>query len=159
MYKRQLLLLLQAVRDSGFQLKHILTWVKNNHVLGRSDYNYKHEPIVYGWKQKGTHQFYGNGKKKTSVWDYPKPLKNDLHPTMKPIEVLSNAILNSTKKRHLVFDNFLGSGSTMVAAHQLNRKCYGLELDPKHCQVIIDRMKKLDESLEIKINGKIYKNG
>lgn len=151
-----LLLLLRAVRDSGFQLKHVLVWAKNNHVLGRCDYNYKHEPIVYGWKQGGTHDFFGKGEQLTSVWSYPKPLKNDLHPTMKPVEVLSNALLNSTLAGGVVFDNFLGSGSTIVAAHQLNRKCYGLEIDPKYCQVIIDRMYRLDPSLTIKINGEAY---
>lgn len=152
-----LLLLLQAVRDSGFQLKHVLVWAKNNHVLGRCDYNYKHEPIVYGWKQKGTHVFYGNGIFKTSVWEFNKPLKNDLHPTMKPVELLSNAVLNSTQKGDLIFDNFLGSGSTMVAAHQLARNCYGLELTEHYCQVIINRMAKLDPEIEITINGKPYK--
>ena len=153
-----LLLLLQAVRDAGFQLKHVLIWAKNNHVLGRADYNYKHEPIVFGWKQKGTHTFYGKGDKLTSLWDYDKPNKNDLHPTMKPINVLSNAILNSTEVNDIILDNFLGSGSTMVAAHKLNRLCYGIEIDPKYCQVIIDRMITLDNNLIIKINGNLYKS-
>ena len=151
-----LLLLLQAVRDSGFQLKHVLVWVKNNHVLGRADYNYKHEPIVFGWKQNGTHIFYGEGSRLTSVWDFPKPLKNDLHPTMKPIAVIENALLNSTIINDLIVDNFLGSGSTMVASHQLQRKCYGMEIDPKYCQVIVDRMLKLDPALVIKRNGEVW---
>ena len=79
-----------------------------------------------------------------------------MHPTQKPIELPSRAIKNSSKVNGIVYDPFLGSGSTMVAAHQLKRKCYGMELDPKYCQVIIDRMQKLDETLEIKINGKSY---
>lgn len=155
-----LLLLLQAVRDSGFQLKHILVWAKNNHVLGRCDYNYKHEPIVYGWKQKGSHKFYGNGEQLTSVWSYDKPLKNDLHPTMKPLPVLCNALLNSTIEGDLVLDNFLGSGSTLIASEQLNRVCCGIEIDPKYCQVIINRYKKYcednEEVFECKINGESY---
>jgi DNA modification methylase len=137
-----LLLLLQAVRDSGFQLKHVLIWAKNNHVLGRADYNYKHEPIVYGWKQGGTHTFYGKGDKLTSLWDYDKPLKNDLHPTMKPIEVLVNALRNSTQKDDVVFDHFLGSGSTLIACEQTDRTCYGMELDPKYVDVIRKRYAK-----------------
>lgn len=137
-----LLLLLQAVREAGFQLKHILVWAKNNHVLGRCDYHYKHEPIVYGWKQKGTHEFYGRGQKNTSVWDFNKPLKNDLHPTMKPAEVLEEALLNSTKKEDLVLDLFLGSGSTLIACEKTSRKCFGMEIDPEYCQVILDRFEK-----------------
>jgi DNA modification methylase len=149
-----LLLLLQAVKDSGFQLKHTLIWAKNNHVLGRCDYNYKHEPIVFGWKENGTHEFFGKGDQLTSVWNYDKPLKNDLHPTMKPIEVLQNAILNSTKKGMLVHDNFAGSNSTMVASHQLERNCYAMELDERYVQVGIDRMLKLDDEIELFRNGK-----
>lgn len=137
-----LLLLLQAVRDSGFALKHGLVWNKNNHVLGRCDYNYKHEPIVYGWKQNGTHKFYGGGKFKTSVWDIPKPLKSDLHPTMKPVELVANCILDATEKGGSVLDLFGGSGTTLIAAEQLDRKAYLMELDPKYCDVIIERWEK-----------------
>lgn len=146
-----LLLLLQAVRDSGFQLKHVLVWAKNNHVLGRCDYNYKHEPIVYGWKQKGKYEFYKKGEFQTSVWEYDKPLKNDLHPTMKPINVLSNAILNSSKENDIVLDVFGGSGSTLIACEQLNRKCYMQELDSKYIDVIIQRWMTLTGKTAYKI--------
>lgn len=92
-----------------------------------------------------------------TIWEFPKPKKAEGHPTMKPIQLCERAIKNSSKVGWLIIDTFLGSGSTMVAAHQLNRKCYGMELDPKYCQVIVDRMLKLDPSLEIKRNGKVYK--
>ena len=146
-----LLLLLQAVRDSGFALKHILIWNKNNHVLGRCDYNYKHEPIVYGWKQNGNHRFYGGGKFKTSVWDIPKPQKSDLHPTMKPVELAANCLLDATQEEGSVLDLFGGSGTTLIAAEQLSRKCYMMELDPKYCDVIIKRWEKLTGEKAIKI--------
>lgn len=138
-----LLLLLTAVRDSGFSLRHVLVWNKNNHVLGRCDYNYKHEPIVYGWKQKGTHTFYGNGEMKTSVWDIPRPQRSDLHPTMKPIELIANALMNSTIEGDIVLDLFGGSGSTLIACEQLKRKCFMAELDPHYCDVIIERWENL----------------
>lgn len=138
-----LLLLLQAVRDAGFALKHQLIWNKNNHVLGRCDYNYKHEPIIYGWKIKGTHSFEGNGKFKTSVWDIPKPQRNDLHPTMKPIELISECLKDNSRKGDLVIDLFGGSGSTLIACEQLNRKCNMMEYTPNYCDVIIARWEKL----------------
>ena len=145
-----MMMMMQAIYQSPWQLKHTLIWNKNNHVLGRSDYNYKHEPILYGWKKKGTHIFYGKGKFTKSVWDIAKPNNSDLHPTMKPIELIENALLNSSLKNNIVIDFFLGSGSTMVAAHQLNRRCFGIEIDPQYCQVIIDRMKALDPKIKIK---------
>lgn len=138
-----LLLLLQAVRESGFALKHQIIWNKNNHVLGRCDYNYKHEPIVYGWKLKGVHEFFGGGDMKTSVWDVDKPLRNELHPTMKPIELITNAILNSTKKGQIVLDVFGGSGSTLIACEQTERTCYTMELTEHYCDIILDRWEKL----------------
>lgn len=145
-----LLLLLLSVRDCGFALKHQLIWNKNNHVLGRCDYNYKHEPIIYGWKIKGTHNFYGNGEFKTSVWDIPKPLKNDLHPTMKPVALMANAISNSTKEKDIVLDLFCGSGTTIIACDQLNRQGYCMELDPKYCDVIIKRWEQLTGKVAVK---------
>ena len=138
-----LLLLLQSIRDCGFALKHQLVWNKNNHVLGRCDYNYKHEPIIYGWKLDGTHTFYGKGKMKTSVWDFPKPHQSKLHPTMKPIELIAEALLNSSKENDLIIDLFGGSGSTLIACEQLKRKCRMMEIDPHYCDVIITRWENL----------------
>jgi len=147
-----LLLLLQAVRDSGFMLKHQLIWNKNNHVLGRCDYDYKHEPIIYGWKINGTHHFVGGGKFKTSVWDIPKPLSSKLHPTMKPIELFSEMMLDNSVEGQIVLDLFGGSGTTMIAAEQLGRKSRLMELDPHYCDVIIARWEKLTGKTAIRIN-------
>lgn len=146
------LLLLKAISNTPFSLKHMLIWNKNNHVLGRCDYNYKHEPIIYGWKKKGTHHFYGGGQFKTTVWDIPKPLKNNLHPTMKPVELVANCILDVTKKGDSVLDIFGGSGTTLIAAEETNRKCYMMELDPHYCDVIIARWEKLTGKEATKLN-------
>ncbi|NLZ31033.1 MAG: DNA modification methylase [Methanomicrobiales archaeon] len=135
------LLLLLALKEGGFPLRHILIWVKNNHVLGQSDYHYKHEPIIYGWVE-GAHTFYG-GHSETSLWPIDKPHKSDLHPTMKPVALFAKAVENSTKSGETVLDPFLGSGTTLVACEQLGRTCYGMEISPQYCQVIIDRWEKL----------------
>lgn len=147
-----LLLLLQAVRDSGFMLKHQLIWNKNNHVLGRCDYNYKHEPIIYGWKIGGTHSFVGGSKFKTSVWDIDKPLKNDLHPTMKPIELVAATLQDNSQEGMVVLDLFGGSGTTLIAAEETNRKAYLMEYDEHYCDVIIARWEKFTGKQATKIN-------
>ncbi len=146
------LLMLDALNKNEHPFKHEIIWAKNNHVLGRTDYNYKHEPILYGWQHK--HKFYGKGKQKFSVWEVDKPLKNDLHPTMKPVELMENAILNSSEKTMIVGDYFLGSGSTLIAAEKTGRKCFGMEIDPAYCQVIIQRWSDFTGQDKIKINGK-----
>jgi DNA modification methylase len=146
----ELHLLLNSLIDSGHKWKNIIIWMKNQAALSNMDYKSRYEPIIYG--QKGGN-FYGERYKQEDIWQFQRTLKNDLHPTMKPIPLIENALNNSSKEGMRVLDLFLGSGSTMVAAHQLKRKCYGMELDPKYCQVIIDRMKKLDPSLVIKRNG------
>lgn len=120
-------------------ISNVIIWVKNNHVLGRLDYNLKHEPIIYGWLKKGKHKFYGNGDQKFSVWEYDKPLKNDLHPTMKPVELIENAIKNSSKPNNIILDIFGGSGSTLIACEKLNRKCYMMELDEHYSTIILQR--------------------
>lgn len=143
---------IQQFLNAGFLFKSYIVWNKNNSTFGRSDYHWKHEPCIYGWLDGASHSWYGD-RKQTTVWDIERPSRSDEHPTMKPIPLCSKPIENSSKVGDIVLDAFLGSGSTMVAAHQLNRKCYGMELDPKYCQVIVDRMQKLDPTLEIKING------
>lgn len=145
----------RAMNDSGIMVKQCLIWVKQTMVMGRQDYQWKHEPCLYGWKEGAAHKWYSD-RKQTTVLEFDRPSRNAEHPTMKPIPLISYQIGNSSKIGDLVCDGFLGSGTTMVASHQLNRKCYGMELDPKYCQVIIDRMVKLDQSLEVKINGKKY---
>lgn len=171
---------------SGLLLKQCLIWVKNVLVLGHSDYHYQHEPCLYGWKPGAGHYFTADRTKTTVIEDTldikklhkaelfdllqnilsyktpttvlkaDKPIKSELHPTMKPVVLIASLIENSSKAGELVADGFLGSGTTMVAAHQLDRRCYGMELDPKYCQVILDRMLTLDPTLEVKRNGEPY---
>jgi DNA modification methylase len=132
----------------------MIIWAKESIVLSQTDYQSKHEPCMYGWFDNGTHKWYSD-RKQESVW-IAKSKREEGHTTPKPIEIITKALNNSSKVNHLILDLFLGSGSTMVASHQLKRKCYGMELDPKYCQVIIDRMSKLDPLLEVKINGVVY---
>lgn len=129
--------LLAAIDGAGWQFKHLLVWVKNNIVLGRTDYAYKHEGIYYGWKKNGTHAFYGKGE--TTVWEIDKPHASKLHPTMKPIELVARAITNATKKGEAVLDMFCGSGSTIMACEQTERIGYGMEFSEAYCDVIIKR--------------------
>jgi DNA modification methylase len=129
------MMMMMMMQKSGWQVKHELIWKKNSLVLSRADYNYQHEPILYGWNEK--HVFYGKGKfKNTSVWDIDRPTKSKEHPTMKPIELVAECLLNSTKVDDVVIDLFLGSGSTLIACEQTDRTCYGMELDPKYTDVI-----------------------
>ena len=146
-------LLLRPLRECGFEWKSIIVWKKNQATLSGKDYKSMYEPIVYGCPPNS---FYGERYKQEDVWEFQRTLKNDLHPTMKPIPLIENALKNSSRNDDTVLDLFLGSGSTMVASHQLNRKCYGMELDPKYCQVIIDRMRNLDPNIKIKRNGADY---
>jgi DNA modification methylase len=147
---------IQQFLNAGFLFKSYIVWNKNNSTFGRSDYHWKHEPCIYGWLDGASHKWYGD-RKQTTVWDIERPSRSDEHPTMKPIPLCCKPLENSSKIGDIILDVFLGSGSTMVASHQLKRKCYGMELDPKYCQVIIDRMKKLDPSLVIKRNGETMK--
>jgi len=136
-----LVLLLLALRESGFLLKHILVWVKNVHVLGRSDYNYQHEPIIYGWVGGG-HKFYGGGGE-TSVWNISKTHQAKLHPTMKPVELYARAMRNSSKKGEIVCDPFAGSGTIFIAAEELERVGRAIEINPNYCDVIVERWQNL----------------
>lgn len=144
------MMMMMMMREAGLPVRHVLMWYKNapTFSMGRLDYEYQHEPILLTWTKK--HKFYGKGEHKTSVWKIDKPRSNKEHPTMKPIALMANALLNNSLEGNICLDAYLGSGSTMVAAHQLNRKCYGMEIDPKYCQVVIDRMKKLDPDIKIK---------
>jgi len=144
---------IQAFQDAGYKYSGLLIWVKNTLVMSRGDYHAKHESCVYGWKEGAAHAWYSD-RKQTTVLNFDRPTRNTEHPTMKPVPLISYQIKNSSKEGDIVADAFGGSGTTMIASHQLNRKCYLVEYDPKYCQVIIDRMKKLDPSLVIKRNGK-----
>jgi site-specific DNA-methyltransferase (adenine-specific) len=146
---------IQQFLNAGFLFKSYIVWNKNNSTFGRSDYHWKHEPCIYGWLDGASHKWFGD-RKQTTVWDIERPSRSDEHPTMKPIALCCKPLENSSAVGHIVLDVFLGSGSTMVAAHQLKRKCYGMELDPKYCQVIINRMLTLDPTLKVKKNGEDY---
>lgn len=146
----------KAMSDAGIMVKQCLIWVKNSMVMGRQDYHWQHEPCLYGWKEGASHSWYSD-RKQTTVLNFDRPQRNAEHPTMKPVPLIAYQIKNSSKEGDIVADGFGGSGTTMVACHQLNRKGYLVEFDPKYCQVIVDRMLKLDPSLEVKKNGKKYK--
>lgn len=135
--------------------RQTISWVKQSLVLGHSDYHYQHEVIFYGWKPGDSHKPPPD-RKQTTVWHFDRPTSSREHPTMKPIGLVANAVENSSVPNWLITDPFGGSGTTMIAAHQLNRRCYMMELSEKYCQVIIDRMLKLDPTLEIKRNGQPY---
>jgi len=128
-----------AFEDSGFFWSDYLVWVKNNHVLGRKDYNSKHEFVMYGWKNH--HKFYGPSG--TTILEFNRPLKSELHPTMKPIELLAKLITDGSRENSVVYDGFGGSGSTLIACEKTNRACYMMELDPHYVDVIIERWEKL----------------
>lgn len=131
-----------AFKTTGFKLSQCLVWVKNNFVLGRQDYQGRYEPCLYGWKEGAGHYFI-NDRSQSTVLEFDRPLKNDLHPTMKPIDLLCRLIKNSSKENDLILDLFGGSGSTLIAAEQTKRVCYTMELDPKYCDVIIKRWENL----------------
>lgn len=131
-----------AFKSCGFKLAQCLVWVKNTFVMGRQDYQWRHEPILYGWKEGAGHYFVDN-RKQSTVLEFDKPLRNAEHPTMKPVDLLVYLIKNSSKENHLILDLFAGSGSTLIAAEQVQRNCYAMELDPKYCDVIIKRWENL----------------
>jgi DNA modification methylase len=145
----------KAMVDAGWLLKQQLIWVKNTMVMGRQDYQWKHEPCLYGWLAGDSHKWYSD-RKQTTIIEWDKPSRNGEHPTMKPIGLFSYQINNSSKIGDIVIDAFGGSGTTMVACEQLKRKSRIIEYDPKYCQVIVDRMLKLDPTLTIKRNGQPY---
>lgn len=136
-----MMMMMMALFDSGFLVKQQIIWNKNTLVMGHSDYQFKHEPIFYGWKKDGTHKFYGD-RTQTSVWDFNKPSKSTDHPTMKPVELFVKPINNSSKSDDIVLDLFLGSGTTIIACEQTNRIGYGMEYDSKYVDVIRKRYAK-----------------
>jgi len=149
--------LMLALHENDYHWSSTIIWNKSHLVMSRKDYHTKYEPIWYGWLNGAPRLCPLKDRKQSDVWDVDRPTKSELHPTTKPIELINIALKNSSVASNLVMELFTGSGSTMVAAHQLNRKCYGMELDPKYCQVIVDRMLKLDPTLEVKRNGLPYK--
>ena len=127
-----------AVNDANLKLRQTLIWSKNTMVMGRQDYQWQHEPCLYGWKEGASHTWYSD-RKQTTILNFERPTSSKLHPTMKPVKLISYLINNSTKQEDIVLDSFLGSGSTLIACEKLQRICYGIELDPIYCDVIIKR--------------------
>ena len=128
----------KAFSDAGFYLSGCCIWKKPSLVLGRSPYQWQHEPCLYGWKKSGKHQWYAD-RKQTTIWEFEKTKKNTDHPTMKPIPLLAYPIQNSSMSNTLILDPFGGSGSTLIACEQTDRDCYTIELDEKYCDVIVKR--------------------
>ena len=128
----------RAFIDAGFHLAGVCIWVKNSLVLGRSDYQWQHEPVLYGFLQNGKHPWYSD-RKQTTIWNYDKPKRNENHPTSKPLDLLGYPITNSSRENGIVIDTFGGSGSTMMACEQTGRICRMMELDPKYASVILRR--------------------
>ena len=128
----------QAFHDAGFYLSGCCIWKKNALVLGRSPYQWQHEPCLFGWKLGGKHQWYSD-RKQTTIWEYDRPKSSKEHPTMKPVALMAYPIQNSCMSNCIVLDPFLGSGSTLIACEETNRICYGIELDEKFADVIVRR--------------------
>lgn len=136
-----------AFKGAGLKLSSCLIWVKNSLVLSRQDYHWRHEPILYGWKEGASHYF-AEDRTQDTVWEYDKPKANDLHPTMKPIPLVARAISNSSRKNELVLDLFGGSGTTLIASEKLGRRAYLMELDERYMDVIVKRYLSLMQSAE-----------
>ena len=148
----------KAFQDAGFYLSGTCIWKKQSLVLGRSPYQWQHEPILYGWKKKGKHKWY-TGRKESTIWEFDKPKKNADHPTMKPIPLLAYPIKNSSMTNSIVLDPFGGSGSTLIACEQTDRICFTIELDEKYCDVIIKRYIEqvgTDKDIKVLRDGKEY---
>ena len=148
----------KAFADAGFYLSGCCIWMKPSLVLGRSPYQWQHEPCLYGWKKKGKHQWYAD-RKQTTIWSFEKTKKNTDHPTMKPIPLLAYPIKNSTMSNTLVLDPFGGSGSTLIACEQTDRRCFTIELDEKFCDVIVKRyIEQVGSADEVSVlrDGKTY---
>lgn len=140
-----------ALNDVDLQVRQQLIWVKNSLVLSRQDYHWRHEPCLYGWKGGAPHNWYSD-RSQTTVLEFNRPSRNAEHPTMKPLDLIGYQIKNSSKKSDIVLDLFGGSGSTLIACEQTNRKCYTMELDPRYADVIIKRWENLTGKKAVKIN-------
>ncbi|MEA1959691.1 MAG: site-specific DNA-methyltransferase [Bacillota bacterium] len=128
----------KAFKDAGFYLSGVCIWAKQSLVLGRSPYQWKHEPVLFGWRKDGKHNWYGD-RKQSTIWSFDRPSKSDLHPTMKPVALCAYPIQNSSMSNCIVLDPFGGSGSTLISCEQTNRICYTIELDEKYADVIAKR--------------------
>jgi len=141
-----------ALRDvGGMQLRQTLIWVKDTITLGRQDFQWKHEPCLYGWKEGAAHKWFNDRKQSTCI-EFPRPKRSEEHPTMKPVPLFAYLMANSSQEGDLVLDSFGGSGTTLIAAEQLNRKAFLMELSETYCDVIIARWEKLTGQKAIKLN-------
>ena len=147
------LMMMMMMRDAGLPVRHVLIWRKNapTFSVGRLDYDYQHEPIFYTWTQ--SHHNYRGGSFRSTVWDFPKPTHSRMHPTMKPVALVANAILDGTQPGMVVLDPFGGSGTTLIAAEQTGRRCYMMEIDPHYCDVIIRRWETFTGQKAVLLNG------
>lgn len=130
------MMMMMMMMGAGIEPRHELIWLKNNHVLGRTDYAYKHEPILYAWKEGG-HKFYGDFQ--TSILEYPRPQKADMHPTMKPVELVMKLIENSSQSGGILYEPFSGSGTTIIACENIKRRCRAIELSPGYVATALQR--------------------
>ena len=128
----------RAFKDAGFHISGVCIWVKNSLVLGRSPYQWQHEPVLYGWLPNGSHKWFAD-RKQSTIWNFDKPKRSKDHPTMKPIPLIAYPIKNSSAPNGVVLDLFGGSGSTLIACDQTDRICYTMELDPRYASVIVER--------------------
>ena len=128
----------EAFRSVGGHWSTFIIWAKNTFTMGRADYQRQYEPILYGWPE-GAKRYWCGDRNQADVWEVNKPRKNDLHPTMKPVELILRAVTNSSRPGAVVLDPFMGSGSTLIACEQSGRTCYGMELDPGYCDVVVQR--------------------
>lgn len=141
-----------AILDIGEKVRQCLIWNKNAMVMGRQDYHWKHEPILYGWKEGASH-LWNSDRTQVTVLDFQRPSRNAEHPTMKPVEIISYLIGNNSKGEDIVLDSFLGGGSTLIACQKTGRICYGMELDPEYVDVIVERYCQYTGNRNIKKNG------
>ena len=141
-----------ALAEAGLTLRQQLVWVKDAFVMGRQDYHWRHETILYGWADGAAHYF-GGGRAQDTVWEIPRPRRSEEHPTMKPVELVARALANSSRAGELVYDPFAGSGTTLIAAEQTGRRCASVELDPRYAQVSIERWQSFSGRTAERLDG------
>jgi len=135
---QMMMMMMMMIGDAGWKVRHELIWVKDSMVFGRSDYHYRHEPILYGWKKNGKHHFYAD-RKQTSVLEFKRPNNSVFHPTTKPLDLVEYLIKNHSKEGDIVLDLCGGSGTTLLACEKLNRICFMMEIDEGYCNTIEER--------------------
>jgi site-specific DNA-methyltransferase (adenine-specific) len=141
----------KACENINWEIRQQLIWLKNHMCLGRQDYQWKHEPCIYGWKSGDSHYFIDD-RTQTTILEFDRPNTNTEHPTMKPVPLIAKLVENSSKKDEIVMDLFGGSGTSLIACEQLDRRCFMMELDPRYCGVIIKRWENLTGEKVVKIN-------